>query len=168
MVIWIGTEMRQEILAIHTEVDACNGIQRKLKTLKKEKEDPAPPTVSLKPENTGDKLKRAFEQQNQARLFDDRRPEIIVKVINIVLQVLVCGLLALDVFVHTGLVLGGREGAGGKPSEPCGGEEAVGGRPGAPPAGNRPGDSEECPGIQNKTAADRRAYEKAWGNGRVV
>ncbi|MDD6174609.1 MAG: hypothetical protein PUC59_02445 [Firmicutes bacterium] len=107
MVIWIGTEMRQEILAIHTEVDACNGIQRKLKTLKKEKEDPAPPTVSLKPENTGDKLKRAFEQQNQARLSDDRRPEIIVKVINIVLQVLICGLLALDVFVHTGLVLGG-------------------------------------------------------------
>ena len=102
-------DIRQEILTIHTEVDACNRIQKNLKALKTEKENPAPPAVSLKPENTGSRLKKSFEQQNKERLSESRRPEMIVKVLNAVLQLLFCGLLALDVFAHKELVLRGEQ-----------------------------------------------------------
>lgn len=98
-------DMRQEILTIYTEMDTCKELQRKLEILKNEKENPAPPVVKLKPENTGDKLEKQFKQQNRERISNSRKPETIAKVLNVVFQLLVCTFLALDLFCKKGLII---------------------------------------------------------------
>lgn len=98
-------DMRQEILTIYTEMDMCKELQGKLEALKNEKENPAPPVVKLKPENTGDKLEKQFIQQNRERISNSRKPEIIAKSLHVVFQLLVCGLLVLDVFFKKGIII---------------------------------------------------------------
>lgn len=98
-------DIRQVILEIHTEMETCQRLQKRVEALQNEKEHPAPPTVSLKPENTADKLKRTFEQQNRQRCAANRKPERLVKLVNVVWQLLICAVLAMDLFGHKGIII---------------------------------------------------------------
>lgn len=98
-------EIRQEILEIHSELEICQTIQKQVETLQSEKEKPAQPSVSLRPENTADALKRSFERQNRERLHKSNIPKILMKVIDVSIQAITAVLLALDVFCHKGLFI---------------------------------------------------------------
>lgn len=99
-------DMRREILAIYTEMDNCRKIQRRVEALQKEKEQPAPPAaVPLKPENTADKLQKTLEQQNRQRHASNTKPALLIKLVNAALQVILCVLLALDLFGQKGIII---------------------------------------------------------------
>lgn len=97
--------MRQEILTIYTETDNCRRIQKQVAALQNEKEHPNPPAVSLKPENTAEKLKASLKQQNRQYHKNSTTPTLVVKLVNIAQQIILCALLALDLFGHKGIII---------------------------------------------------------------
>ena len=98
-------DIRQEILLIHAEMEKCQTLQKQVEALQKEKDHPTQPTVSLKPENTGAKLKQSFEQQNREQIRGSNLPQTLQKVVGIAAQVIVAVLLALDIFGQKGLII---------------------------------------------------------------
>lgn len=98
-------EIRQEILAIYTEMDACRQIQEGVEKLQKEKECPAKVSLTLQPENTADRLKLRFEQENQQRAANNRTPARIIQSVNAAVLVIVCVVLGVDIFGHKGIVI---------------------------------------------------------------
>ena len=91
-------DMRDEILTIYAETERCAKIQKRVEALQNEKEHPAQPKVSLKPENTAERLRQNLLAQNRAKSEKSRKGEGIVKGIHVLLQILICALLALDLF----------------------------------------------------------------------
>lgn len=65
-------EVRQEILAVYGELDACREVQKRLETLQQEKAHPTPPAVPLQPENTAAVLKQSFDEENRRRILGSR------------------------------------------------------------------------------------------------
>ena len=98
-------DMRQEILAIYAETDKCRMIQKRVEALQNEKEHPTPPSVSLKPENTAEKLKTSLEEQNRRHHENSTKSTLIVKLVNVALQIIICALLAMDLFGHKGIII---------------------------------------------------------------
>lgn len=98
-------EIREEILAIYGEMDACRELQKKLETLQEEKEHPAPPTVSLQPENTAGALQQSFDEENRRRILASRTPETAMRLGGAVLLGAVSVLLALELFGNRELLI---------------------------------------------------------------
>ena len=98
-------DMREEILTIYAETERCAKIQKRAEALQNEKEHPAQPKVSLKPENTAERLRQNLLTQNRAKSEKSRAGEGIVKGIHVLLQILICALLALDLFGGKGIVI---------------------------------------------------------------
>ena len=63
-------DIRTEILTVYAETEDCKKLQRKIETLKKEKENPTPPSVSLKPENTAGPMKESVLALNRERTLN--------------------------------------------------------------------------------------------------
>lgn len=100
-------EIREEILAIYGEVDACRELQKKLETLQQEKEHPAPPTATLQPENTAAALQQSFDEENRRRILASRAPETAVLLGGAVLLGAVSVLLAMELFGNRELLIDG-------------------------------------------------------------
>lgn len=98
-------DIRREILAIHSEMEKCQSLQKQVEKLQNEKDHPAQPTVSLKPENTAAKLKQSFEQQNREQLRGSKLPQTLLTIVSVAAQVIVAALLALDIFGKKGLII---------------------------------------------------------------
>lgn len=98
-------EIREEILAIYGEMDACRELQKKLETLQEEKKHPAPPTVSLQPENTAGALQQSFDEENRRRILASRAPETAMRLGGAVLLGAVSVLLALELFGNRALLI---------------------------------------------------------------
>lgn len=98
-------EIREEILAIYGEMDACRELQKKLETLQEEKQHPAPPTVSLQPENTAGALQQSFDEENRRRILSSRTPEMAMRLGGAVLLGAVSVLLALELFGNRELLI---------------------------------------------------------------
>lgn len=98
-------DIRREILAIHSEMEKCQSLQKQVEKLQKEKDHPAEPSVSLKSENTADKLKQSFEQQNREQLRSSKLPQTLLTIVSVAAQVIVAVLLALDIFGKKGLII---------------------------------------------------------------
>lgn len=98
-------EIRQEILAIHNEMETCQTLQKQAEALHNEKEHPVQPTVQLKEENTGAKLKQAFEKQNSDRICNSKLPAILQRTVSAAVQAVILVLLGLDIFGHKGLII---------------------------------------------------------------
>lgn len=97
--------IRQEILATHSNLETCQALQKQIEALQNEKEHPQKPAVPLKPDNTAPALQQQFERQNRNRLYNSRLPGILLKLINTVVQAVAALLLGLDVFGQKGLFI---------------------------------------------------------------
>lgn len=86
-------------------MDACRELQKKLKTLQEEKQHPAPPTVSLQPENTAGALQQSFDEENRRRILSSRTPETAMRLGGAVLLGAVSVLLALELFGNRELLI---------------------------------------------------------------
>lgn len=98
-------EIRREILAIHTETEECQALQRQAEALQKEKEHPAPPAVQLKPEDTCAQLRQSFERQNRERLENSNMPSVLTNAVNAAIQAAVSVILWLDIFGGKGIFI---------------------------------------------------------------
>lgn len=86
-------------------MDACRELQKKLETLQEEKQHPAPPTVSLQPENTAGALQQSFDEENRRRILSSRTPETAMRLGGAVLLGAVSVLLALELFGNRELLI---------------------------------------------------------------
>ena len=86
-------------------MDACRELQKKLETLQEEKQHPAPPTVSLQPENTAGALQQSFDEENRRRILSSRTPETAMRLGGAVLLGAVNVLLALELFGNRELLI---------------------------------------------------------------
>ena len=100
-------EIRQEILAVYGELDACREVQKRLETLQQEKAHPTPPAVPLQPENTAAALKQSFDEENRRRILGSRTPERVMQLVGGLLLAAVSVLLALELFGDRELLIDG-------------------------------------------------------------
>ena len=98
-------DIRLEILEIHSGMEKCRTIQRQIETLQNEKDNPAPFKIDLKEENTADNLKKSIQAENRRRAVENCKPKNILKIVNIAFQLLICLILALDLFGAKGIII---------------------------------------------------------------
>lgn len=97
-------DIRQEIVGIHEAYDDCQYYGKKVQNLQNEKENPAGPKLSLKPDNTAEQLKRSFLAENERHYKNDSPGVLTVKVFHAIIQVLILVLIALDGHSDLGVI----------------------------------------------------------------